>query len=39
MIRFKIDIARVLKDYMGLAVTGVLIPKNSCLDRDNEIVD
>ena len=33
------DIARVLEDDMELAGTGVLIPKNSCIDRDNEIVD
>jgi hypothetical protein len=39
MIRFRMDIERVLKDYMELAVKGVLIPKNSCFDRNNEIVD
>jgi hypothetical protein len=39
MIRFKMDIARILKDYIELAVTGVFIPTNSCFDRDIEIVD
>jgi hypothetical protein len=36
---FLLDIARVLKNDMELAVTGILIQKKSCPDRDNEIAD